>query len=75
MSSVSHMAEELEELCRHIRLSEHEKQHIQVPKERVLKSHQKAKFSVLFKLLTIRTFNGDAFKNSVRAMWASHGVL
>uniref|UniRef100_A0A2N9HR73 CCHC-type domain-containing protein n=1 Tax=Fagus sylvatica TaxID=28930 RepID=A0A2N9HR73_FAGSY len=69
------MAEELEELCRRMRLSDHEKQHIRVPKERVLKSHQEAKFSVLFKLLTTRTFNEDAFKNSVRAMWMSQGVL
>ena len=69
------MADELEELCRCIRLSEHEKQHIRVSKDRVLKSHQEVKFSILFKLLTTRTFNGDAFKNSVGAMWASHGVL
>uniref|UniRef100_A0A2N9F4Z0 Reverse transcriptase domain-containing protein n=1 Tax=Fagus sylvatica TaxID=28930 RepID=A0A2N9F4Z0_FAGSY len=58
-----------------MRLSDEEKQHIQVRKEKVLKSHQEAKFSVLFKLLTTRTFNGNAFKSSVRAMWASHGVL
>jgi hypothetical protein len=69
------MAEELEELCRRMRLSEHEKQYIRVPKERVLKSHQEAKFSLLFKLLTTRTFNGEAFKNSIRTMWVSHGVL
>uniref|UniRef100_A0A2N9G1X1 DUF4283 domain-containing protein n=1 Tax=Fagus sylvatica TaxID=28930 RepID=A0A2N9G1X1_FAGSY len=69
------MAEELEELCRCMRLSDHEKHHIRVRKERVVKSHQEAKFSILFNLLTTRLFNGDAFKSSVRAMWASHGVL
>ena len=69
------MAEELEDLCRRMRLSDQEKQHIRVQKERLLKSHQEAKFSVLFKLLTTRTFNGNAFKSSVRVMWASHGVL
>jgi hypothetical protein len=69
------MADELEELCRRMRLSEHEKQHIRVSKDRVFKSHQEAKFSILFKLLTTRTFNGNAFKNSVGTMWASYGVL
>ena len=69
------MADELEELCRRMRLSEHEKQHIRVSKDRVLKSHQEAKHSILFKLLTSRTFNGDAFKNSVGMMWKSHGMI
>uniref|UniRef100_A0A2N9G5C3 CCHC-type domain-containing protein n=1 Tax=Fagus sylvatica TaxID=28930 RepID=A0A2N9G5C3_FAGSY len=69
------MAEELEELCRRMRLSDHEKHHIRLRKERVSKSHQEAKFSLLFKLHTTRPFNGEAFKRSVRAMWSVHGDM
>jgi hypothetical protein len=62
-------------MCRRMRLSDHEKQHIRLRKERVSKSHQEAKFSLLFKLQTTRPFNGEAFKRSVRAMWSVHGDL
>ena len=69
------MAEELEEMCRRMRLSDQEKQHICLRKERVSKSHQEAKFSLLFKLQSTRPFNGEAFKRSVRVMWSVHGDL
>ena len=69
------MADELEEMCRRMRLSDHEKHHIRLRKERVSKSHQEAKFSLLFKLQTTRPFNGEAFKRSVRTMWSVHGDL
>ena len=67
------MAEELEELCRRMKLSDHEKHHIRLRRERVIRSKQEAQYSILFKLLTIRPFNGEAFKSSVHAMWASPG--
>jgi hypothetical protein len=67
------MAEELEELCRRMKLSDHEKHHICLRRERVIRSKQEAQHSILFKLLTIRPFNGEAFKSSVRTMWASPG--
>jgi hypothetical protein len=69
------MAKELEEMCRRMKLSDHEKHHIRLRKERVFKSHQEAKFSVLFKLLTTRPFNGEAFKKFTHAMWGSPGGL
>jgi hypothetical protein len=69
------MAEELEEMSRRMKLSDHEKHHIRLKKDRVFKSHQEAKFSVLFKLLTTRPFNGEAFKKFTHAMWASLGGL
>jgi hypothetical protein len=67
------MAEELEELCRCMKLLDHEKHHIRLRKERVIRSKQEAQFSILFKLLTIWPFNGEALKSSVRAMWMSLG--
>ena len=69
------MAEEIEELCHRMKLSDHERTNIRLTKERVSKSKHEAKFSVLFKLLTKRPFNGEALKGSVRAMWASSGGL
>uniref|UniRef100_A0A2N9H346 DUF4283 domain-containing protein n=1 Tax=Fagus sylvatica TaxID=28930 RepID=A0A2N9H346_FAGSY len=62
------MAEELEEMSRRMKLSDHEKHHIRLKKDRVFKSHQEAKFSVLFKLLTTRPFNGEAFKKFTHAI-------
>ncbi len=67
------MAEELEELCCRMKHSDHEKHHIRLRRERVIRSKQEAQFSILFKLLTIRPFNGEALKSSVRAMWMSPG--
>jgi hypothetical protein len=67
------MAEELEELCPRMKLSDHEKHHIRLRRERVIRSKQEAQFSILYKLLTIWPFNGEAFKSSVRAMWMSPG--
>jgi hypothetical protein len=69
------MADELEEMCHRMKLSDHEKHHIRLRKDRVAKSHQEAKFSTMFKLQTSRQFNGEAFKNSVQAMWTVHGDL
>ena len=65
------IAEELEELCRRMKSSDHERVNIKLKKERVTKSKQEAQFNVLFKLLTMRPFNEEAFRGSVRAMWAS----
>ena len=62
------MAEESEELCRCMKLLDHEKHHICLRKERVIRSKQEAQFSILFKLLTIWPFNGEALKSSVHAM-------
>uniref|UniRef100_A0A2N9FI47 CCHC-type domain-containing protein n=1 Tax=Fagus sylvatica TaxID=28930 RepID=A0A2N9FI47_FAGSY len=69
------MADELEEMCRRMKLLDHEKHHIRLRKDRVAKSHQEAKFSTMFKLQTSRQFNGEAFKNSVLAIWTVHGDL
>ena len=67
------MVEELEELCCRMKHSDHEKHHIRLRRERVIRSKQEAQFSILFKLLTIWPFNGEALKSSVRAMWMSPG--
>jgi hypothetical protein len=56
-------------------LSDHEKNHFRLSKERVSRSKEKAQFSILFKQLTTRQFNGEALKSSVRAMWAPTGGL
>ena len=60
------MVEELEDLCRRLHLSDHEKNHLRVRKERLGQSKQEAQFSILFKLLTNRAFNGEAFKGTMR---------
>lgn len=41
--------------------------------EPVARSKQEAKFSLLFKLLSFRQFNGEALKSSVRSLWAGTG--
>lgn len=69
------MAEELEELCHRMKLFDHERVNIKLKTARVTKSKQEAQFSVLFKLLTTQPFNGEAFRGSVRALWASPGGL
>ena len=67
------MVEELEDLCRRLHLSDHEKNHLRVRKERLGQSKQEAQFSILFKLLTNRAFNGEAFKRTMRNLWTSTG--
>jgi hypothetical protein len=67
------MAEELEELCRRLHLSDHEKHHLRLRTEKVLESKQEAQHSILFKLLTNRLFNGEALKGTVRTLWAAPG--
>ena len=67
------MVEELEDLCWRLHLSDHEKNHLRVWKERLGQSKQEAQFSILFKLLTNRAFNGEAFKGTMRNLWALLG--
>jgi hypothetical protein len=66
------MAEELVDLCRRMNLSDKEKHRISLRKEQLVHSKE-ARFSILFKLLTLRPFNIDAFKGTVRSLWASMG--
>ncbi len=65
------MAKELEVLCRQLRLSDHEKNKLLLRKDKIQQSKKEAQFSLLFKLLTTRSFNGDAFKGTIRNLWAS----
>ena len=69
------MVEELEELCRRLHLSDHEKHHLRLRSATVLESKQEAQYSILFKLLTNRPFNGEVFKGTVRFLWAMLGGL
>ena len=69
------MAEELEELCRRMQLSDTERHHVRLRKEPISRSSQEAQYSVLFKLLTYRPFNVEAFKGSIRALWTKPGGL
>ncbi len=64
------MAEELADLCRRIKLSNKEKHRISLRKDLITHSKQEAQFSILFKLLTIRPFNKEAFKGTVRSLWS-----
>ena len=63
------MAEELEELCQRMQLSDTERHHVNLQKDPISRSSQEAQYSVLFKLLTYRPFNVEAFKGSIRALW------
>ena len=63
------MTEELEELCRKLRLSDHEKQNLRLKTGKIQQSKEEAKFSLLFRLLTTRSFNGEAFKGTVQNLW------
>jgi hypothetical protein len=63
------MAEELAELCRRMQLSDKEKLRINLRKDPIVKSKKDAQFSILFKLLTTRVFNVEAFKGTVRSLW------
>jgi hypothetical protein len=67
------MAEELEELCRRLHLSDSEKNHLRLRQAKVAYSKQEAQFSILFKLLTSRPFNSEALKATVRNLWAVGG--
>uniref|UniRef100_A0A2N9I6M1 CCHC-type domain-containing protein n=1 Tax=Fagus sylvatica TaxID=28930 RepID=A0A2N9I6M1_FAGSY len=69
------MAEDLTELCRRMRLSDSEKCNLKLRTGKIQQSIQEAKFSLLFRLLTSRSFNGEAFKGTVRNLWASQGGL
>ena len=63
------MAEELAELCRRMQLSDKEKLLINLRKDPIVKSKKEVQFSILFKLLTTRAFNVEAFKGTVRSLW------
>lgn len=67
------MAEDLTELCRRMRLSDSEKCNLKLRTGSIQQSKQEAEFSLLFRLLTSRSFNGEAFKGTVRNLWASQG--
>jgi hypothetical protein len=67
------MTEELEEMCRKLRLSDHEKQNLRLRTGKIQQSKEEAKFSLLFRLLTNRSFNGEAFKGTVRNLWGTQG--
>ena len=69
------MAEELEELCRRLHLSDNEKNHLRLRQAKVAYSKQEAQFSLLFKLLTRRPFNSEALKATVRNLWAVGGSV
>ena len=69
------MAEELEELCRRMHLSDHEKTHSRLRRETVAESKRETQFSILFKLLTTRQFNGEALKGTIRNLWAAAGGI
>jgi hypothetical protein len=58
-----------------MKLSDHEKHHSHLRRDKVICSQQEAQFSILFKLLTIRPFNGEALKGSMCALWASPGEV
>ena len=67
------MVEELANLCRRMKLFDKEKHHVSLRKEPITKSKKEAQFSILFKLLTTRLFNVEAFKGTVQSLWARHG--
>ena len=67
------MAEKLADPCRCMKLSDKEKHRISLWKDLIAHSKQEAQFSILFKLLTIRTFNKEAFKGTVRSLWSGPG--
>ena len=67
------MAEDLTELCRRMRLSDSEKCNLKLRTGSIQQSKQEAEFSLLFRLLTSRSFNGEAFKGTVWNLWASQG--
>ena len=62
------MAEELAEFCRRMQLSNKEKLCINLRNDPIVKSKE-AQFSILFKMLTTRVFNVEAFKGTVHSLW------
>jgi hypothetical protein len=69
------MADEIAEMCRRMRLSEAEKSNLRLRTGKIQQSKTEAKFSLLFRLLTSRSFNGEAFKGTVKNLWASEGGI
>jgi hypothetical protein len=67
------MVEELANLCRRMQLSDKEKHRISLRRDPIVKSKKKAQFSILFKIMSTRLFNTEAFKGTVRSLWAGHG--
>ena len=68
------MVEELEELCRRLQLSDKEKTFVHLRKDPIIKSTQEAQYSILFKLLSFRLFNVEAFKGTMCMLWTGLGV-
>jgi hypothetical protein len=67
------MVEELANLCRRMQLSDKEKHRISLRRDPIVKSKKKAQFSILFKIMSTKLFNTEAFKGTVRSLWAGHG--
>ena len=67
------MAEELAELCKRMCLLDSKKSNLKLRTGKIQQSKQEAKYSLLFRLLTTRSFNGEAFKGTIRSLWASLG--
>ena len=67
------MAEELADLCRCMQLSDKERHCVSLRQDPIAKSKKEAQFSILFKLLTTRVFNVEAFKGTVRSLWSGRG--
>nr|POE63888.1 hypothetical protein CFP56_24719 [Quercus suber] len=65
----------LEEKWKKFSLSEEEKGIMAVSSQEVSYSKQRAKFSILFKLLASKEFNEEAFKSTIQKLWCGlHGV-
>ncbi|GMY19573.1 hypothetical protein FCV25MIE_14812 [Fagus crenata] len=69
------MAEDLAEMCRRLHLSDTERSNLRLRTGKIQQSKHEAKYSLLFRLLTTRPFNGEAFKATVRNLWASPGGI
>ena len=67
------MVEELADLCRCMQLSNKEKHRISLRRDPIVKSKKEAQFSILFKILSTKLFNADAFNGTVRSLWVGHG--
>uniref|UniRef100_A0A2N9G117 CCHC-type domain-containing protein n=1 Tax=Fagus sylvatica TaxID=28930 RepID=A0A2N9G117_FAGSY len=62
-------------MCRRLKLSTNEAPRILLGQHTKAKSEQETQFSVLFKLLTLKPFNSDALKSSLRQLWYSSREL
>ena len=67
------MADEIAEMCRRMQLSEAEKSNLRLRMGKIQQSKTEAKFSLLFRLLTSRSFNGEAFKVTVKTYGHQRG--